>query len=125
MVELVEAMPGILGGQVHCHKQGWQVTLVCQDYQLLQVMPNLINIVFSVDSLNSNLKVVTMVGQDVCWAALQYIGDLLHLYSEVDIEMAYLAVEIGDLDLLVIILNNLVSREIFWLYYLVLLVNSC
>ena len=92
MVELVEAMPGILGGQVHCHKQGWQVTLVCQDYQLLQIMPNLINIVFSVDSLNSNLKVVTMVGQDVCRAALQYIGDLLHLYSEVDIVMAYLAV---------------------------------
>lgn len=66
-----------------------------------------------------------MVGQDVCWAALQNIGDLLHLYSEVDIEMAYLAVEIGDLDLLVIILNYLVSREIFWLYYLVLLVNAC
>lgn len=66
-----------------------------------------------------------MVGQDVCRAALQYIGDLLHLYSEVDIEMAYLAVEIGDLDLLVIILNYLVSRDIFWLYYLVLLVNSC
>lgn len=66
-----------------------------------------------------------MVGQDVCRAALQYIGDLLHLYSEVDIEMAYLAVEIGDLDLLVIILNYLVSRDIFWPYYLVLLVNSC
>jgi len=55
MVELVEAMPGILGGQVHCHKKGWQVTLVCQDYQLLQVMPNLINIVFSIDPLNGNL----------------------------------------------------------------------
>ena len=85
------------------------MTLVRQDYQLLQVMPNLIKIVLSVDSLNSDLKVVTMVGQDVCRAALQYVGDLLHLYSEVDIEMAYLAVKIGDLDLLMIILNYLVS----------------
>jgi hypothetical protein len=72
-------------------------------------MPNLVKIVLSTDSLNSNLKVVTMVGQDVCRATLQYVGDLLHLYSEVDIEMAYLAVKIGDLDLLMIILNYLVS----------------
>jgi len=61
------------------------VTLVRQNYQLLQVMPNLIKIVLSVDSLNSNLKVVAMVGQDLCRATLQNVGDFLHLYSEVDI----------------------------------------
>lgn len=61
------------------------MTFIRQDYQLLQVMPNLILIVFSVDSLNSNFKVVTMVRQEVCGATLQYIGDLLHLYSEVDV----------------------------------------
>jgi len=78
-------VPGILGGQVYRHEEGGDVTLVRQDDQLLQVMPNLIKIVLSVDSLNSNLKVVTMVGQDVCRATLQYIGDFLHLHSEVDI----------------------------------------
>ena len=88
MVELVEAVPGIGGrevGQVHSHEKGRHVTLVRQDYQLLQVMPYLIIIIFSVDSLNSNLKVIIMIEQVVCWTTLQYIGDLLHLYSQVDI----------------------------------------
>ena len=70
MVEFVEAIPGIQVGQVHCHEQGREVTLICQDYQLLQVMPNLILVVFSVDSLNSDFKVVTMVRQEVCGATL-------------------------------------------------------
>jgi hypothetical protein len=88
MVELVETVPGIGGrevGQVHCHEQGRQVTLVRQDYQLLQVMPNLVIIIFSGNSLNGNFKVIILVVQVVCWATLQNIGDLLYLYSEVDI----------------------------------------
>jgi hypothetical protein len=78
-------MPGIQVGQVHCHEQGREVTLIRQDYQLLQVMPNLIFIAFSVDSLYSDFKVVTMVWQEVCGATLQNIGDLLHLNSEIDV----------------------------------------
>lgn len=123
MVELVEAMPGIQVGQVHCHEQGREVTLIRQDYQLLQVMPNLILIVLSVDSLNSNFKVVTMVRQEVCRARLQNIGDLLHLHSEVDVKMANLAVEMCDLDLLMVVLNYLVSREIVLQYCLTLLMD--
>ena len=65
MVELIEAVPGIQVRQVHCHEEGRKVTLIRQDYQLLQVMPNLIFIVFSIDSLYSDFKVVTMVWQEV------------------------------------------------------------
>ena len=55
VVELVEAMPGIQVGKVHCHEKCREVALVRQDDQLLQVMPNLKNIIFSVDPLNRNL----------------------------------------------------------------------
>ena len=65
-----------------------------------------------------------MVWQEVCLAALKNVGDLFHLHSEVNIEMANLAVEVCDLDLLMVILKYLESREIVLQHCLALLVDT-